>query len=142
MTTGISPTLLRFRHAQIKLNPEPNICLGKKMKELEDKNGSAVNHQAQNRGWNQKGEKLKNRQVMDRCSGIDGGWRMDTGEVGGKGGRGIPDVSLLLLGEFHSVAEDLDSRLFKTESTCLGRLTVDTEHLPKKPRERHSFSHR
>lgn len=62
---------------------------------------------------------------------------MDTGGVGG----GFPDVSLLLLGEFQSVAEDLDSRLFKTESTCLGRLTVDTEHLPKKPRERHTVFH-
>lgn len=57
------------------------------------------------------------------------------------GGRGIPDVALLLLGEFQSVADDLDSRLFITESTCLGRLTVDTEHLPKKPRERHTDVH-
>lgn len=39
------------------------------------------------------------------------------------------------------MAEDLDSRLFITESTCLGRLTVDTEHLPKKPRERHTDVH-
>lgn len=62
------------------------------------------------------------------------GWTL--GEWGG-----VPDVSLLLLGEFQSVAEDLDSRLFKTESTCLGRLTVDTEHLPKKPRERHTVFH-
>lgn len=62
---------------------------------------------------------------------------METGGVEG----GIPDVSLLLPGEFQSVAEDLDSRLFKTESTCLGRLTVDTEHLPKKPRERHTVFH-
>lgn len=61
---------------------------------------------------------------------------MDTGGVGG-----IPHVSLLLLGEFQSVAEDLDSRLFKTESTCLGRLTVDREHLPKKPRECHTVVH-
>lgn len=70
---------------------------------------------------------------------------MDTGEVaGGKGVRwwwwGVPDVFLLLLGEFQIVAEDLDSRLFKTESTCLGRLTVDTEHLPKKPKERQFFT--
>lgn len=50
--------------------------------------------------------------------------------------RGAPHV-LLLLGEFQSVAEDLDSRLFMTESTCLGRLTAETEHLPKEPRERH-----
>lgn len=35
----------------------------------------------------------------------------------------------VLLGEFQSVAEDLESRLFITESTCLGRLTADTEHL-------------
>lgn len=53
-------------------------------------------------------------------------------------GGDIPDVALLLLGEFQSVAEDLDSLLFITVSTCLGRLTVDTEHLPKKPRERHT----
>lgn len=47
----------------------------------------------------------------------------------------------VLLGEFQSVAEDLESRLFITESTCLGRLTVETEHLPKKPRERHTDVH-
>lgn len=57
------------------------------------------------------------------------------------GRGGIPDVALLLLGEFQSVAEDLESRLFITVSTCLGRLTVDTEHLPKKPRERHTDVH-
>lgn len=62
-------------------------------------------------------------------------------DTGGVGGGGVPDVSLLLLGEFQSVAEDLDSLLFKSESTCLGRLTVDTEHLPKKPRERHRVVH-
>lgn len=67
-------------------------------------------------------------------------WRLTDGHWG-SGERGIPHVSLLLLGEFQSVAEDLDSRLFKTESTCLGRLTVDTEHLPKKPRERHTVFH-
>lgn len=39
------------------------------------------------------------------------------------------------------MAEDLESRLLITESTCLGRLTVDTEHLPKKPRERHIDVH-
>lgn len=55
--------------------------------------------------------------------------------------RGAPHV-LLLLGEFQSVAEDLESRLFMTESTCLGRLTAETEHLPKEPRERHTGSHR
>lgn len=68
-------------------------------------------------------------------------WRLTDGHWGSWVGV-TPDVSLLLLGEFHSVAEDLDSRLFKTESRCLGRLTVDTEHLPKKPRERHNCSHR
>lgn len=62
---------------------------------------------------------------------------MDTG----RGGGDIPDVSLLLLGDFQSVAEDLDSRLFKAEATCLCRLTVDTEHLPKKPRERDTDVH-
>lgn len=50
--------------------------------------------------------------------------------------------ALLLLGEFQSVAEDLDSRLFRTESTCLGRLTVETEHLPEEPRERHTHTHK
>lgn len=38
------------------------------------------------------------------------------------------------------MAEDLDSRLFITESTCLGRLTVETEHLPEEPRERHTHT--
>ena len=38
--------------------------------------------------------------------------------------------SLLLLGEFQSVAEDLDSLLLMTGSTCLGKLTVEAEHLP------------
>lgn len=33
------------------------------------------------------------------------------------------------------MAEDLESRLFMTESTCLGRLTADIEHLPVKSRE-------
>lgn len=81
---------------------------------------------------------------MDRFWGVGDGdghsytWRL----VGRRGGRGdIPDVALLLLGEFQSVAEDLDSLLFITVSTCLGRLTVDTEHLPKKPRERHTDVH-
>lgn len=59
-----------------------------------------------------------------------------------KEAQGVPDVALLLLGEFQSVAEDLESRLFITESTCLGRLTADTEHLPKKPRERHTDVHK
>lgn len=55
--------------------------------------------------------------------------------------RGIPDVALLLLGEFQRVAEDLERRLFITESTCLGRLTVEREHLPKKSKERHTDVH-
>lgn len=67
-------------------------------------------------------------------------WQSD-GQLHRRGGGGLPDVALLLLGEFQSVAEDLDSRLFITVSTCLGRLTVDTEHLPKKPRERHTDVH-
>lgn len=51
--------------------------------------------------------------------------------------------ALLLLGEFQRVAEDLESLLFRAESTCLGRLTVDNEHLPKKPRRerQHRCSH-
>lgn len=53
----------------------------------------------------------------------------------------VPGVSLLLVGEFQSVAEDLESLLFITESTCLGRLTVESEHLPKKPRKRHTDVH-
>lgn len=68
-------------------------------------------------------------------------WQRDGHRRRREGGGGIPDVALLLLGEFQSVADDLDSRLFITESTCLGRLTVDTEHLPKKPRERHTDVH-
>lgn len=39
------------------------------------------------------------------------------------------------------MAEDLDSRLFITESTCLGRLTVETEHLPEEPKDRHTHTH-
>ena len=48
------------------------------------------------------------------------------------GGPGDTDVgsSLLLFGEFQSVAEDLDSLLLMTGSTCLGKLTVEAEHLP------------
>lgn len=51
------------------------------------------------------------------------------GDVGGALSGG---VSLLLLGEFQRVAEDLESLLFITVSTCLGRLTADIEHLPAK----------
>lgn len=40
-----------------------------------------------------------------------------------------------MLGEFHRVAEDLDSLLLITESTCFGRLTADKEHLPAGRRE-------
>lgn len=59
---------------------------------------------------------------MDRNGGRGmGGARWDTDVVGS---------SLLLLGEFHSVAEDLDSLLLMTGSTCLGKLTVEAEHLP------------
>lgn len=36
------------------------------------------------------------------------------------------------------MAEDLESRLSMGESKCLGRLTVDKEHLPEEPRERHT----
>lgn len=46
--------------------------------------------------------------------------------------------SLLLLGEFQSVAEDLDSLLFITGSTCLGKLTVEAEHLPAPERAQHT----
>lgn len=42
----------------------------------------------------------------------------------------VPGEFLLRLGEFQSVADDLDSLLFMTESTCLGRLTADAEQLP------------
>lgn len=45
--------------------------------------------------------------------------------------------SLLLLGEFHRVAEDLDSLLLMTGSTCRGRLTVEAEHLPAPERTQH-----
>lgn len=59
--------------------------------------------------------------------------RNGVGEEGRKEARWDTDVvgsSLLLLGEFHSVAEDLDSLLLMTGSTCLGKLTVEAEHLP------------
>lgn len=61
----------------------------------------------------------------------------------GKGGRGgLVDTevgsSLLLLGEFQSVAEDLDSLLLMTGSTCLGKLTVEAEHLPAPERTQHT----
>lgn len=46
--------------------------------------------------------------------------------------------SLLLQGEFQSVAEDLDSRLLRTGSACLGRLTVEAEHLPAPERAQHT----
>lgn len=39
------------------------------------------------------------------------------------------------------MAEDFESRLLITVSTCLGRLTVDKEHLPKKPKEHHTDVH-
>lgn len=44
--------------------------------------------------------------------------------------HGLRALLRLLLGEFQSVAEDLESLLSMAESTCLGRLTVDKEHLP------------
>lgn len=51
-----------------------------------------------------------------------------------KGRGSLVDIdvgsSLLLLGEFQSVAEDLDSLLLMTGSACLGKLTVEAEHLP------------
>lgn len=46
--------------------------------------------------------------------------------------------SLLLLGEFHRVAEDLDSLLLRTGSSCLGKLTVEAEHLPAPERTQHT----
>lgn len=46
--------------------------------------------------------------------------------------------SLLLLGEFQSVPEDLDSLLLMTGSTCLGKLTVEAEHLPAPERTQHT----
>lgn len=52
--------------------------------------------------------------------------------MGGALSRG---VSLLLLGEFQRVPEDLENLLFITVSTCLGRLTADIEHLPAKSRK-------
>lgn len=67
------------------------------------------------------------------------------GEVEGmnrKGGGSLVDIdagsSLLLLGEFQSVAEDLDSLLLMTGSTCLGKLTVEAEHLPAPERTQHT----
>lgn len=69
----------------------------------------------------------------------------ETGSGWGWGGggeeEGLVDAdvgsSLLLLGEFHRVAEDLDSLLLMTGSTCRGRLTVEAEHLPAPERTQH-----
>lgn len=59
-----------------------------------------------------------------------------------KGRGSLVDIdagsSLLLLGEFQSVAEDLDSLLLMTGSTCLGKLTVEAEHLPAPERTQHT----
>lgn len=60
-----------------------------------------------------------------------------------RGGRRGPEdtragSSLLLLGEFQSVAEDLDSLLLMTGSTCRGKLTVEAEHLPAPERRQHT----
>lgn len=61
-----------------------------------------------------------------------------------EGGGSLADIdagsSLLLLGEFQSVAEDLDSLLLMTGSTCLGKLTVEAEHLPAPERTQHTTS--
>lgn len=50
--------------------------------------------------------------------------------------------SLLLLGEFQRVAEDLDSLLLMTGSTCLGKLTVEAEHLPAPERTQQTTVHK
>lgn len=86
--------------------------------------------------WRPKLCKLKKRRDSTGVGGIrnihrwvDGyGWRRCWG--GGGPPSPVPDGFLLRLGEFQSVAEDLDSLLFMTESTCLGRLTADTEQMP------------
>lgn len=83
-------------------------------------------------------KKKKKGTMMEGLVGVASGWMMERF----KQAQAVPDVALLLLGEFQSVAEDLESRLFITESTCLGRLTAETEHLPKKPRERHTDVHK
>lgn len=51
---------------------------------LEDGNGSAVNHQAQERDWNQKGKNWKKK--MDGFGGVGGGRVMDTVKRTGGGG--------------------------------------------------------
>lgn len=69
-------------------------------------------------------------------------WRMKRGA--GAGGEGVSDVrrsSLLRLGEFHSVADDLDSLLLRTGSVCRGRFTVEDEHLPAPERTQHTHTH-
>lgn len=43
--------------------------------------------------------------------------------------HGLSWTLRFLPGEFQRVAEDLERRLFRGVSTCLGRLTADTEHL-------------
>lgn len=51
-------------------------------------------------------------------------------ESEGGGGGHVRRSILLRLGEFHSVADDLDSLLLMTGSVCRGRFTVEDEHLP------------
>lgn len=101
----------------------------------------AVNHQAQKRDYNQEREKITGKKKIGQWETDLDIWATAQWWTHLKSCGGIPDAALLLLGEFQSVAEDLESRLFITESTCLGRLTVDTEHLPKKPKERHTDVH-
>lgn len=45
---------------------------------------------------------------------------------------------LLLLGEFQSVADDLDSLLLMTGSVCRGKFTVEAEHLPAPEKTQHT----
>lgn len=58
-----------------------------------------------------------------------------------EGGRSPTPLVLLLLGEFQSVAEDLDSLLLMTGSTCLAKVTVEAEHLPAPERTQHTRGH-
>lgn len=60
---------------------------------------------------------------------------------GWRGGADVRRSSLLRLGEFHSVADDLDSLLLRTGSVCRGRFTVEDEHLPAPERTQHTHTH-
>lgn len=76
--------------------------------------------------WTSKKKKKMRKIEIIKCEGSQKRWGEET--------KSRQAVVLLLLGEFQRVAEDLERRLFRTVSTCLGMLTAETEHRPVKPR--------